>query len=112
MSPPQATMECMRGLGVGGSNSSGSLILGPQWKDGDCMAMAQFEALSGMGLAVPAARAYCARPRFARAFGGREVCESEIARSLLVEVETVEVVEVVDRQCEEKLTRCEVLTGK
>lgn len=81
---PTSTMDCIRGFGLGGSNKQGSIVLGPTWKDSDCVAMQQFELLAGMGLrmADPAARTYCARPRFWRPFGSQQACYDMMFRNL------------------------------
>ena len=111
MGHPQATMDCMRGFGAGGSNQNGSLLIGPQWKDGDCMAAAQFETLAGLDLPIPAANAYCARKRFHAPFGGVEACEAAIAQSLIDRrIPEVKEVFVPDSQCREALGRCESVT--
>ena len=115
MAHPMATMDCIRGFGLGGSNVNGSLIIGPQWKDGDCMALAQFTQLSELGLAEPAARAYCVRPRFARPFGGEEPCFTTMRDHLAwlhKPAEPVEPVVVEDVACREGLRRCEATVGK
>lgn len=113
MSHPQATMDCIRGFGIGGSNSNGALILGPQFKDGDCMALMQFNQLAELDLPLPAAKAYCARKRFWTPFGSLDACEAAIAQSL-IDRRVPEVVErlVPDQACNEKLRRCEDVTGR
>ena len=109
--PPVSTMDCIRGFGVGGSNVNGSLVIGPTWKDGDCMALKQFEQLSGLGLAYPAAVAYCDRPRFAAPFGGEPDCVQAMSEQIrYLHTPAREVVEVPDQACNEKLRRCEAVT--
>ena len=113
MGHPQATMSCIRGFGFGGSNENGAVLVGPQWKDGDCVAASQFETLAGLDLPIPAAKAYCARKRFAAPFGTVEACEAAIAQSLIDRrVPEVREVYVPDSQCREALGRCEDVTGR
>ena len=114
MSHPQATMDCIRGFGIGASNANGALLLGPQWKDKDCMALLQFQQLAELGLPVPAAKAYCARKRFYAPFGYEAACVAGMVAALTAPPPEPVVVErvVPDAACSEKLRRCENITGR
>lgn len=116
MTHPQATMQCIRGFGIGGANSNFSMLIGPQWKDGECMALMQFNQLVEMDLPFPAAKVYCSLKRFAKPFPSVDSCEAAIVQSLVdrrvTEVEVVEKIVEVPGDCPEKLRRCENVTGR
>jgi len=80
--PPLSTAPCIRGFGFGLSASEGAVVLGPTWKDGDCMAINSFSLLSELGLHSAAATVYCARGRFSKPFGSVEDCEKEVTVAL------------------------------
>ena len=109
-------MECIRAIGFGGSNQNGAVVLGPSWRDRDCEAERTLARLADLNLYGPAATAYCARPRHAAPFGGREICETQVAQALIEadmpEQVQVREVYVPDSQCREALGRCEAAVGK
>lgn len=138
MTHPMATMECIRGFGIGGSWTKGAVILGPQWKDGDCTAYQRFQSLADMGLAEPAAAAYCGRVMHAADFGPvnrgfigigrsipdatRQTCEANIqdaVRAMHVVSVTppadpvkTETAMVRKDYCDERLRRCQAEISK
>lgn len=112
--PPVSTMDCIRGFGVGGSNQNGALVLGPTWRDRDCVAAKQFETLATLKMPIPAAKAYCSRPRHVEPFGTQEECESSIAQAIIdanMPEERV-VYWPQDTECRESLKRCEATVTK
>ncbi len=76
---PPSTMDCSKGFGWGGSNKTGSMLLGWSWLQRDCMAMKNFELLRSMGLYKPAAEAYCARKLFRKPFADKDDCVEKMS---------------------------------
>ncbi len=107
-------VTCLRAVGVGGSTERGAVVLGPSWRDRDCVALEQFALLSELGLSEPAAKAYCARPRLARPCGGEQPCYDTMSTHLAWLHKPAEPAPVVvdDSACRESLRRCENVTGK
>lgn len=79
---PQSTMECAKGVGFGGSNTSGSVLVGWSWLQRDCWALHQFYQLASLGLSEPAANAYCSRRMHWQPFESEANCRSLVALSL------------------------------
>lgn len=80
------------------------------------MALEQFAQLTALGLWQPAASVYCARPRFAKPFGGRDACFQAVHGALLdaadpAEPEPVRTVVVPAQWCDERVGRCEAVVG-
>lgn len=112
--PGQSTAPFLKCAGVGGSDEKGSAVIGWCWLQRDTYAKHRAETLAALDLPLPAATAYCSRRLHWQDFGSRDACESSIAQSLIDRrvPEMVDVMVPVDcSETDEKLRRCETLTG-
>lgn len=96
--PGNTTAECMVAWGIGGSNKTGAVSLGPTWMQKDCYAMKTFKLLADMGMPEAASKAFCSRKLHWFPFESKENCQAMITQSLIaIEVDRSEVAEVKKR---------------
>ena len=106
---PQSTMECSKGFGWGGSNKTGSIVMGISWLQKDCVASHEFVRLAELGLTTPAAKVYCARKLFNSPFDTEQQCIDAITTALQATHQKT----VVNIAVEDGQKKCELLaTGK